>query len=168
MCVSGKGLICIIAGLYFHSFILAQGAAGTIDGSTRQFIRNGDTLISGSGSQIVVGQRVKIGKGSGENGWYKSIGLKSAASWLLLLFHDTEIKNQYAYSGDPEQERENDKVRDYLREGDSLLVTKIKRSGNKKHGYNFMIFLRDGKFPAINYRCNVQIASDTGEIILEQ
>ena len=145
----------------------AQILENAIEPERSSIIITGDTLKISTGITIIRGQRIRIGEASGENGWYQSIGFKSPASWAVLLFHDTEINNQYQGTNNPEQVRENDKVKSYLKEGDSLLVTKIKRMGNNRKGYWYWVFLRDTRFPVINYRCNLETAITTREILVE-
>src|SRR5258708_6984477 len=72
-----------------------------------------DTLYTNAGFQIFVGQQIIIGKGSGQNGWYQSIGFRSGAAWPLLLFYNTELKVTYN-EPDGTQIRENDKVKESL------------------------------------------------------
>lgn len=85
-----------------------------------------------------------------------------------MAFRDVELNNSTNPSrSNAAWERERDKLKGLLYEGDSVLVRKIKRKGNKKHGYWYVAYIRDYKFPKTNFMCNIEIAIRTKEVIIE-
>ncbi|MBD3750549.1 MAG: hypothetical protein IE931_13755 [Sphingobacteriales bacterium] len=127
-----------------------------------------DTLFTNRGIRIIVGQKLIVGKGSDKNGWYSSMQFRSPFNWSIWLFRDMELNNSTNPSKvDAEQERERDSLRDFFHEGDSVLVKKIKRKGNKKYGYWYVLYLKTLKFPKANFICNINLAIKKKEIIIE-
>lgn len=127
-------------------------------------LKNDSLFISGD-SVITIGQKLIVGKGSDENGWYKSMRFKSAFAWPIWLFRDSELKNEY-YQGDGSYIRERDKVKEYLTPQKALKVTKIKKKGNRRRGYTYIVYLRDKSFPALSFYCNIKSALETQEILI--
>jgi hypothetical protein len=127
-----------------------------------------DTLYSNIGFAIIVGQKLLVGKGSEEKGWYMSMWFKSPFNWSLWLFRDAELNTSTNPSRiDAAQERENNKLKNFLHEGDSLVIKKIRKKGNKKYGYWYAVYLKDTKFPITNFICNIEVAIKTKEIIIQ-
>lgn len=128
----------------------------------------GDTLFTNTGIRIVVGQSLTVGKGSDENGWYASMSFKSPFNWSLWLFRDKELNNSTNPSRvDAAWERERYKLRDYFYEGDSVLVKKIRKKGNKKYGYWYAVYIKTYKFPKAKFICNIKLAIKNREIIIK-
>jgi len=123
-----------------------------------------DTLFSSKGQQIYAGQKLKTGKGSREEGCYKSLSFKSAAALPLLLFRNSETKNNQEYQIDPSA-RDADKVKDALSPGQILIVKKIRSKGEGRNWHYYQVFLSDGAF---NYKCNINYALDTKELVLPE
>lgn len=126
----------------------------------------GDTLHSNNHPSIYIGKKLTCGLAAGQNGWYRTFSFKSPASWPILLWRDMEIKNNMDYQLD-EDLRNKDKVKEFLHQGDDLVVTKIKRRGNKRLGFTFVVYLKQGKGVAsINYSCFIEDAVRMGELII--
>lgn len=126
---------------------------------------SGDTLYIGTGHKITVGQKIIVGKGSEDNGWYKSIRFKSSFASPIWLFKNSELDNKYQYQPDAEQRRENDKVMQSFSPNDSLTVVKIKRKGNKHSGYWYSVILQGIAFPKTKFDCNIEMAIKHREIL---
>jgi len=161
--------------LFLLVLILARGVVSAqgqgwsqSSGNDTLYTLDGDTLRTNAGFQFYVGQKLVVGKGSGENGWYYSIGFRSANAWPLLLFHDLEMNNEYKYQNDGEQARENDKVRSSLDSGQIAVVTKIRKAGGKKHGYWYWVLFKAKGSPGVRFRCNIGAAIRTKEILLPE
>ena len=146
--------------------VQAQQNGFEMPGDTTYTLTN-DSLFTNTGLSIVVGQRIIAGEATGINGWYKSIGFKSPFNWSLWLFRDIELKTTYENRDDPTQDRKNDKLKDALHAGDLLLVTKIKKKGNKRRGYVYVVYFRNTTFPVTNFFCNIQLAIKTKELIIQ-
>jgi len=125
----------------------------------------GDTLFTNHDLKMFVGQKLIVGKGSEENELYKTIGFKSAASWPVWLWQDAETKINYEYQADP-QKRINDKVKQYLSPGDTVIIKRIKRNSNKHTGHWYTAFLKTKGFPGISLRSNIVNAIRTKELLI--
>lgn len=147
--------------------VKAQPAKDTIlSGSSYTFF--GDTLITNTGAKIIAGQYLLVGKGSGKNGWYEHISFKSAFAWPVWLFRDMELETAYSTypnTVDASIVRERDKVKEYLNEGDSLLIKKIRKKGNRKRGYWYAVYLKDTQFLGPGFICNIEPAINSKEVI---
>ena len=125
----------------------------------------GDTLFHRENFKIFPEQKLISGEGSGENGWYKAITFKNPANWANLLWRDMEIENNVDYQFD-EGIRDKDKVKAYLNPGDTLVVTKIEKLGNRKSGYWYVVNMRQGQgLLSLQYRCYIAEAIESGEIL---
>ncbi len=124
-----------------------------------------DSLFISPDSIITIGQKLKIGNGSDENGWYESIGFKSAFAWPLWLFRNSELENVYD-KPDGAYIREREKVKSYLSPGEDLVVIKIKKKGNRRRGFAYIVYLRNRSFPGLNFFCNIKLGLETKEILL--
>lgn len=117
--------------------------------------------------KLYIGQKLLCNNSSGENGWYRTITFKSGAAWPLVLWQRMETKNNLDYQLDP-QMRINDKVKEYLIPGTTLVVKKFKRNGSKRYGYWYTVFLQTTEFPKIKFRANVGEALSAIELIIPQ
>jgi len=100
-----------------------------------------------------VGQRIIIGKPTGERDWYQTISFKSGASWPLAFQYELETSQNPEYQVDPSI-REKDKVKECLAEGDTLVVTRIKKHGNKRSGYWYVITMGQQQgLLSLNFKC---------------
>ncbi len=134
--------------------------------SDTSFTLVGDTLFSTGNIKIYPQQKWLSGKGSDENGWFKTITFKSPANWALLLGRKMEIENNVDYQID-EGIRTKDKVKEYLPPNDTLVVTKIQKRGNTKWGYKYVVYLRQGKgLLSLQYECYLAEALKTEEMLL--
>ena len=149
-------------------FFLNLGAQTTVIKSSSDTLYHfkNDSLFISADSVITLGQKLIVGEGSGENGWYKSIGFKSAFAWPLWLFRSSELDNTY-YQQDGESIRELDKVKNYLSPHQELEVMKIRKKGNKRRGYTYIVYLRNKSFPGLNFSCNIKLALKTKEIFMQ-
>ena len=77
------------------------------------YIFRNDSLFISPDSIITIGQKLKIGNGSDENGWYESISFKSAFAWPLWLFRSSELENEYD-TPDGAYIREREKVKSFF------------------------------------------------------
>lgn len=156
---------CLLSMIAFHA-TLAQSTDTIKDGDTTWTYRD-DTLFTDKGFNIYVGQQLVAGKGSDEEGRYRSISFKSALAFPLMFLRETEIKNNYSYEADPNL-RDRDKVKEYLDSGHVLTVKKIKSEGRKKKWHYYQVYLWDGKSSlSLKYRCNILVALRQKEITLE-
>ncbi len=135
------------------AYAVAQDESSSANNDTT-YILAGDTLFTNQDFRVFVGQPVIIGNASGERGWYNTISFKSGASWPLLFMQKAEIRQDPEYQLDPSV-RENDKVRDYLSPGDTLIVTKIKRFGRKRFGNYWYVVTMCQKqgLLSLNFKC---------------
>ena len=136
-----------------------------IDSSGIHFIYTNDSLFISKTSVITVGQKLIVGKGSDKNGWYQSMQFKSAFAWPIWLFRNSELNNKY-YQQDASYIRGRDKVKNYLSPQETLEITKIKKEGNKRRGYTYIVYLRNKSFPGLNFYCNIKLALETKEILM--
>ena len=150
---SGKYLFTILTAVLWISSSRGQVRSPATE-SQKQWRLNGDTLYLGSGQKVYVGEILIVGKGSGTNGWFHTIGFKSEFSWPVWFMRDTESKYNYDYQTHP-QKRVNDKVRGYLQESDTLIIKKLKKEGNKQSGYWVTAILTSSKFRKIKYRSDI-------------
>ena len=118
----------------------------------------GDTLYTAAGDTVYAGQKIKIGKPTGENGHYRTIGHKNT-NWLAVL----PINYGDYHDKDPYDERNKDLVVSFI-DGKELTVVKFKKYGTKKHGYSNMAILKG--HGGTKYFCNVEEAIKTKEISL--
>lgn len=126
----------------------------------------GDTLFHTENFKIYPEQKLLSGEGSGENGWYKNVAFKNPANWAVLLWRDMEIENNVEYQND-EGIRDKDKVKTHLNPGDTLVVTKIEKLGNKKTGYWYVVNMKQGQgLLSLEYRSYIAEAIESGEILL--
>jgi hypothetical protein len=151
----------------------AQTTATKSPSDTLYSFKN-DSLFISDDSIITIGQKLVVGKGSDENGWYRSMRFKSAFAWPLWLFRSSELdnirsselNNKY-YEQDAEYIRERDKVKSSLAPGVVLEVIKIKKEGNKRRGYSYIVYLKDKRFAGSKYFCNIKLALATKEILMQ-
>jgi hypothetical protein len=125
----------------------------------------GDTLFTNKNFKIFIGQQLIVGNGSSENGWYKTTSFNSVIDWYsvtLAILGTENTENQ-----DEKESRTNDLVRDCLHQEGTLYVSKIKKYRNDRNTFRYVVILRSrpGK-PNTNYRCNIQNAIETGEIVI--
>ena len=125
----------------------------------------GDTLFTNKDFKIFVGKKLFVGNGSSENGWYKTTSLNSAIDWYSVTL--AVLGTQNTETLDERELRINNLVRDCLHQEGTLYVSKIKKYRNDSHTFRYVVILRSrpGK-PNTNYRCNIQTAIETGEILL--
>jgi hypothetical protein len=123
----------------------------------------GDTLFINKDFKIFIGQKLIVGNGSSRNGWYKTISDNSFLDWysLTLAVLGTEETE------DEKELRVKDITRDCLHAEGTLNVSKIKKSGNTRHGFLYIVYFRSKSGEhKYNYRCYIQEALKTGEIVL--
>jgi hypothetical protein len=140
----------------------AQTTATKNSSDTLYSFKN-DSLFISDDSIITIGQKLVVGKGSDQNGWYRSMRFKSAFAWPLWLFRSSELNNEYD-EPDGTYIRERDKVKSSLAPGVVLEVIKIKKQGNKRRGYSYIVYLKDKRFAGSKYFCNIKLALATKEI----
>lgn len=128
------------------------------------FIFSGDTLFAHTGLKIYAGQKMIIGKASEENGWYKTIGFKSAFSFSLLFMRNIEIENNLEYKREP-RKRDNDKLASSIQVGDTITIKKIKQEGNEKKGYWYLVYFKTIRFPKENLYATIVQAMQLKELI---
>lgn len=162
MKLNGFVYLFLILFMFPGSISLAQSAPSlTLDTLLNQ---RGDTLFISEHSKVFVNQKVVVGTATGSNGWYASIGFKSAFNWPTWLFKGAEERVNYDYEANP-QHRINDKVKAYLHPGDTMTITQIKRNGNQHKGYWYTADLKSNQAFSPRYRCNLLYALDTKEIM---
>lgn len=145
-----------------------QSITDPLKRDTTHLVLRNDTLFSDKGYKIFVGKQLVIGKGSGENGRYLSINFKSAAAFPLIFLRNAEIKNNIEYQADPSA-RDADKVKEYLTEGKSLIVKKIKLKGNTRNWHYYLVYLSDGpSSSAQKFKCSIAYALDLKELVVQE
>jgi hypothetical protein len=125
----------------------------------------GDTLFTNKDFKIFKGQKLFVGPGSNQNEWYKTISFNSVIDWYTITL--AVLGTQNTESSEERDFRVNNLVRDCLHQEGTLYVKEIKKYGNARRGFWYSAILRSkpGK-PNTNYRCNIQAALKTGEIVL--
>ena len=131
--------------------------------SDTTFTLVGDTLFSNKGFNLYIGQKVIAGHGSDENGWYRYVRFNSAFTWEKWLFRDMEINNNMEYQSD-ESKRDQDKVKEFFRSGDTLVIKKIIQSRKKKIGT--YLILKYKSSVQSNFRCFIPYALNLKELLL--
>ena len=125
----------------------------------------GDTLFTNKDFKIFVGKKLFVGNGSSENGWYKTTSLNSAIDWYSVTL--AVLGTQNTETLDERELRINNLVRDCLHQEGTLYVSKIKKYRNDSHTFRYVVILRSRPGKAnTNYRCNIQTAIETGEMVL--
>jgi hypothetical protein len=156
----------LLSWLLILSYSCVQPPMGSTVLNNAPYTLVGDTLFNTENFKIYPEQKFKCGKGSDENGWYKAITFKNPANWANLLWREMEIKNNIDYQFD-EGKRDKDKVKEYLNPGDTLVVTKIEKRGNRKYGYWYVVNMRQGQGPlSLQYTCTIAEALKSDEILL--
>jgi len=159
----GKYVIIMVTAFFFISSSSGQAISPTRQ-SDSLWRLTGDTLYYGSGQKVYVGENLLVGKATGANGWFHTVGFKSDFSWPIWFMRDTESKYNYEYQTDP-QKRVNDKVSAYLRESDTLIIKKLMKEGNRRSGYWVTAILTSSKFPKIKYRSNIMQSLNLKELL---
>lgn len=134
------------------------------------FTFKNDTLFSNVGFKIFVGQKLIVGKGSEDHGRYQTLIFRSPAAISLLLFRKTELANDPEYRLDPPL-RDQDKVKEYLTVGKSLIVTKIKLKGNEMQLHHYLLYLSDGEASSLvnKFTCaDFEYAIKLKELLIQQ
>jgi len=159
-------MVCLLSVISFH-IATAQSVDDSITVGDTTFLFRDDTLFSNKGFNIFVGQRLIAGKGSDENGRYRSISFKSAFAFPLLFMRETEIKNNEEYRNNPSL-RDQDKVSQSVDSGQSLIVKKIQSKGRKKKWHYYLVFLSDGRSSfSLKLRCDIIEALKRKELLIE-
>ena len=125
----------------------------------------GDTLFTNKDFKIFVGQKLFVGNGTSDNGCFKTIFLNSEIDWFSIDIAINVTQNPET----PEERwlRMITSLREYLHKEGSLYVKEIKKIGNARSGYWFTLILHSKPgIRSTHYRCNIQEALKTGEIIL--
>jgi hypothetical protein len=162
----GKGVVW--STLFFITIQVQAQTDSMLLSADTTYSLEGDTLFSNQDFKMFIGQKVIVGKGSGERDWYATFSFKSGASWPLLFLKETETQNNVEYQLDPAI-RERDKVKGYLVPGDTLTVTKIKRYGKKRNGYWYMVDLSQGQsLLSLRFKCDIINAIKLKEVLLAQ
>jgi hypothetical protein len=104
-----------------------------------------DTLYTTSGYKISIGQEIKIGVGTKDNGDFKFI---TAARSLLAMPNQRSPSLRSSANGH------------------TATVKKIKAEGNSKNGYVYYIIIGVGE--PINYACDIESAIAAGEIVVPE
>jgi hypothetical protein len=102
-----------------------------------------DTLYTTSGYKIGVGQEIKLGIGTQDNGDFKFI----TAAKTLLSPPNQRLPSLHASA-----------------DGHTVTVKKIKAEGNSKNGYVYHVIIGVGQ--PMNYECDVESAIAASEIIV--
>jgi hypothetical protein len=125
----------------------------------------GDTLFTNNDFKIFIDEELIVGPGSRKNGWYKSTSLNSVIDWYIVTLAILGTEN--TEDQDEKESRTNDLVRDCLHHEGTLYVSKIKKYRDARNDYRYVVILRSRPgIPNTNYRCNIQAALETGEMIL--
>lgn len=107
-----------------------------------------DTLYQSEGVKFWVGQKIKLGKGSGVNGTFAFINENRSSFAALMTRSANEMANLIPLPKDMN--------------GLSMEVKKFKRVGNKRMGYKYQLILKG----AGTYECDINSALDAKEILL--
>ena len=160
-----KTVIFLCVFLVISNRLLAQNSSDSANANT-SFILKNDTLQNSTGTKLFVSQKLIAGKGSGENGWYHSIGFKSDFNLPVLLNQNIETLNNLEYQSDP-QKRINDKVTEFLVPGDTLVITKIKKTGNRRFGYWYIAYLKTKQIPFTKFKSDIITSLKLKEILIQ-
>ena len=159
--------ICLLLWIFSFRAASGQSIVDSLKEGDTTFLFRDDTLFSNKGFKIFVGQHLIAGKGSDEEGRYRTIGFKSAFAFPVWFMRDAEINNNASYQNDPSL-RDRDKVREYLDSGRTLIVRKIKSESRKKKWHYYLVFLSDDAHSfSMKYRCDITTALRRKEILLE-
>ena len=93
-----------------------------INGKTTLELKN-DTLFSNTGLKFFVGQKLIIGNGAGESGYYRSIIYKNAAIVPSIWGQDMRYEN--AIENHVNKKKSREKVKSSLIPGDSVTIKGI-------------------------------------------
>lgn len=107
-----------------------------------------DTLYQSEGVKFWVGQKIKLGKGSGVNGTFAFINENRSSFTALMTRSPNDMANLIPLPKDMN--------------GLSMEVKKFKRVGNKRMGYKYQLILKG----AGTYECDINSALDAKEILL--
>lgn len=107
-----------------------------------------DTLYQSEGVKFWVGQKIKLGKGSGVNGTFAFINENRTSFAALMTRSANDMGNLIPLPKDMN--------------GLSMEVKKFKRVGNKRMGYKYQLILKG----AGTYECDINSALDAKEILL--
>lgn len=127
----------------------------------------GDTLFIQPDKKIVAGQKLRIGKGSYERGWFHYISFKNYGSLPLLFNRKFNLQYEYSARSDPEQERTNDLVKTYLEPGDSVIIKKLKLRKGKNEPDWYRAILITKKFQRLRFYTNIVKAIETNELLVQ-
>jgi len=125
----------------------------------------GDTLFTDKDFKIFKGQKLFVGPGSNQNEWYKTISLNSVIDWYSITL--AVLGTQNTETQEEKDFRVSNLVKDCLHNEGTLYVKDIKKYGNTRRDFWYIVILKSR--PGIsntNYRCNIQTALKTGEIVL--
>lgn len=153
--------------VFFCLFInYAQGQTDTLKQSSDTiYTKIGDTIFTNKDFKFFVGQKLMVGKGSGINGWYKTISDHSLIDAYSLTLGVLGVKN--TETSEENELRVNNALVAALKDQNTLYVTRIKKCGNKRHGYRYYAILRykSGLLYG-KYWCIIIAAIKTGELII--
>ena len=125
----------------------------------------GDTLFSNKDFKIFTGQKLFVGNGTSDNGWYKTISFNSVIDWFSITL--AVLGTQNTETQEEKEFRINNSVRESMHNEGTLYVKSIKKNGNTRRGFWYSVILKSRPgVPNTNYRCNLQEALKSGEIVL--
>lgn len=119
-----------------------------------------DTLFSNTGLKLFVGQRLIIGKPSGEDGNFRSINHNSAALVPSIWGQDTRYP--YAIENHVNKKKSKEKVKKNLVPGNSVVINKIGYLKTGKPYFYAASFLSDTE----GFYCDIKLALILKELLL--
>lgn len=120
-----------------------------------------DTLFFSSGLKLFAGQKLIIGKASGDAGKFRSIISKKAAIVPSVWGQDKRFENAIENYVDSEKNKE--KVKKSLISGNLLTIKKISFSKTAKP-YFYLVYLSSD---TDDYNCDIKLALTLQELLLE-
>ena len=125
------------------------------------FELKGDTLFSNTGFKIFVGQKLIVGKATGNEGLFRSIISKKAAIVPSIWGQDKRYEN--AIENIVDSKKNKQKVKDSLTSGKELTIKKIMLSKTGKPHFYMVRLLSDTD----EYNCDIKLSLILNELLLK-
>jgi hypothetical protein len=153
-------LVKLFIAILISQTTFAQKSKDTEINKDTKFVVVNDTLISESGRKIFVGQKLKLGKPSGNNNSYRSIISKYAALVPNIWGNNNGLKHLI------ENYVDNKKGKKQLAElipGQIFTIGKIVKTGKKEFQFYYGKLLTE----STNYGCDILFALELGELTFD-
>ncbi len=145
----------------FSNSIYGQTKEDSLSNKEINFELKNDTLYSGTGLKLFVGQKLVLGNASGEGGQYRSIISKKAAIVPSIWGQDKRYENAIENYVDSKKNKE--KLRSFLIPGNSLTIKAIGLSKTGRPNF-YMVVLSSG---SDGCKADIKLALVSGELLLQ-